>query len=124
LGTKPQPSYERREMYTLEVKTPNKILTHRGLTVRTPAIFSIHEREIKLFEVMLRQVGADDYTLKNEAEVDDQVQVEVIKKKNEQPEETQIETKKTKEVIIEEIMDDDEETRSVLDQLIKDAEKE
>jgi hypothetical protein len=114
-GVIPNPQYERSEMYILDVKTPNKLLTHKGRSVRTPAIFTITKAEIKMFEVMLRQVGAEEYSVRSKDEVDKELalQKEFIPIKEIQ-----------EEVIIEEILDDEDETRSVLDQLVKDAEKE
>jgi len=103
-------------MYILEVKTPGKLLNHRGRTIRTPAKFDITEKEIKNFKMVLRQVGAEDYSIRSK---------EVDKEKNEYKEISIPEPKEvTHEVIVEEIMDDEEETKSVLDQLIKDSEKE
>jgi len=108
------PPYERSEMYyTLEVKTPNKLLLHKGRSVRTPAKFTLTEQEVKLFRVMLRQVGAEEYSIRSKDEVDGQVSLE----KKFTPEEVE-------EVIIEEIADSEEETKSILDQLVRDSKKE
>lgn len=114
-GVIPNPQYERSEMYILEVKSPNKLLTHKGRSVRTPANFTITKAEIKMFEVMLRQVGAEDYSIRSKDEVDKEL---ALQQKSVPVEEIQ------EEVIIEEMLDDEDETRSVLDQLVKDAEKE
>lgn len=114
----PNPTiYERSEMYILDVKTPNKLLTHRGRTVRTPAKFPVTESELKTLKVMLRQVGAEEFTIRSKEEVDREIQERKELEAIEVPEVHQ-------EVIIEELMDNEEETRSVLDKLIRDAEKE
>lgn len=114
-GVIPNPQYERSEMYILDVKTPNKLLTHKGRSVRTPATFTITKAEIKMFEVMLRQVGAEEYSVRSKDEVDKEL---ALQKESIPIKEIQ------EEVIIEEMLDDEDETRSVLDQLVKDAEKE
>ena len=115
-GILPNPPYERRKMYILDVKTPNKLLTHKGRQIRTPAQFVITEKEIKMFKVKFHQVGVDDYTIRSKDEVDKELALR--KESYVVPEEVK------EEIVIEEIEDDPEETRSILDQLVKDAEKE
>lgn len=98
-------------MYILEVKTPNKLLVHRGRSVRTPAKFTITEKEIKMFEVMLHQVGAEEYSIRSKEKVDIKISHQV----------PTIEVEE--EVVIEEILDDESETKSVLEKLVRDAKK-
>lgn len=101
--------------YILDVKTPNKLLSHKGRLIRTPAKFTLTEKEVKLFRVMLHQVGGDDYSIRSKDEVDKEFS---LNNKFVPIEEIQ------EEVVIEELTDDENETRSVLDQLVKDSEKE
>lgn len=115
-GILPNPPYERREMYILDVKTPNKLLFHKGRQIRTPATFVVTEQEIKMFKVKFHQVGVDSYTIRSKDEVDKELALG--------QESESVPQEVTEEVIIEEIEDDPEVTRSILDQLVKDAEKE
>jgi hypothetical protein len=115
-GILPIPPDERREMYILDVKTPGKLLSHRGRSVRTPAQFQVTEKELKNFKVMLNQTGVLEYTIRSKEKVDKDLLTR-------QQYEKDIEFPTDGEVIVEEIMDSEEETKSVLDQLIKDAEK-
>lgn len=101
--------------YILEVKTPNKLLSHKGRSVRTPAEFTLTEKEVKLFKVMLHQVGAEEYSIRSKDEVDKEFSLNDVFVPIKEIEE---------EVIIEELTDDEDETRSVLDQLVRDSEKE
>jgi hypothetical protein len=101
-------------MYILEVNTPNKLLVHRGRSVRTPAKFTITEKEIKTFEVMLHQVGAEEYSIRSKEKVD-------IKISHHAKSIPAIEFEE--EVVIEEILDDESETKSVLEKLVKNAKK-
>jgi hypothetical protein len=116
-GILPIPPDERREMYILDVKTPGKLLNHRGRQIRTPAQFPIMHSELKKFEVMLRQVGVTEYKIRSKEEVDKEIAARQSKES--------VDISPTDhEVVIEEIMDSEEETKSVLDKLIRDAEKE
>jgi hypothetical protein len=116
-GVIPTPPDERREMYILDVKTPGKLLDHRGKTIRTPAQFIIKENELKKFKMVFHQLGVTEYSIRSKEEVDKEIA-------SRQSEDVITISPKEQEVIIEEIMDSEEETKSVLDQLIKDAEKE
>jgi len=100
--------------YILEVKTPNKLLTHKGRPIRTPAKFTLTKEEVKLFKVMLRQVGAEEYSIRSKDEVDKEFN---LYKKF-------VPVTEVEEVVIEEIFDDENETRSILDQLVMDSKKE
>lgn len=123
-GIVPIPPDERREMFILDVKTPGKMLDYRGKSIRTPAQFVITHAELRKFEVVLRQVGATEYTIRSKDEVDREI---LERKEAEKVDEIYTDPEgqeENKEAIIEELMDSEEETRSVLDQLIKDAEKE
>lgn len=115
-GIVPIPPYERGKMYILDVKTPGKLLSHRGRSIRTPAQFSVTEKELKKFKVMLNQLGAMEYKVRSKEEVDK----ELFTRK---PQEDIDISPMSGEVVVEEIMDSEEETKSVLDQLIKNAEK-
>jgi len=100
-------------MYILEVNTPNKLLMHKGRSIRTPATFTITKEDIKKYKVLLHQAGVEEYSIRSKSKVD----VEDIAL----PEQILPTFQEIQEEVKIEILDDEDETRSILDQLVKDA---
>lgn len=117
-------------MYIIDVQTPSKLITYKNRQVRTPASFLVPEKDIQFFKVMLRQVGAEEYTVQSKSDVDH------LQKEYELSNEFIQEKDKNQEVPIEELEeiknlekledpeDYDGENRSILDQLVMDAKRE
>jgi hypothetical protein len=103
-------------MYILEVNTPNKLLMHKGRSIRTPATFTITKKDIKKFKLLLHQAGVEEYSIKSKRKDDTE---EVIL-----PEQILPLLQEIQEEVKIEILDDEDETRSILNQLVKDAKEE
>ena len=49
--------------YKVRVSTPNLFINHKGRQIRTPVELKLHESELDLFKMKMRQVGTSEFSI-------------------------------------------------------------